>query len=487
MLQEIIQYGIDKNLITERDRDYIANQLADILQVPVDSDKIAEATIDNIDDLLYPLLQEAHKKGMIESLHPDFADLLDSHIMGVFCDKPSAIQNHFDHLYATSPKQATDWFYQYNIDVNYIRMNRINKNIQWKHSSPYGDLEITINLSKPEKDPLAIAAQKNNQSTNYPLCVLCKENEGFFGHISHPARQNLRLISLTLNDKPWYFQYSPYIYYNHHSIVLSEQHENMLINKDTFKNLCAFLDLFPHYFIGSNADLPIVGGSILSHNHYQAGAHIFPINHAKILKSYHSKDEGIKFSLLKWPLNVIRLSSKNSGLIIKSAVSLSNFWENYNNAPLNIFSHTGGVRHNTITPIARKNGDYYELDLTLRNNFTTSEHPLGLYHPHQEYHHIKKENIGLIEVMGLAILPGRLENEIKLMEEYLLKGTSAPELDTHLPWLDLLKTQNTITAENIQSILREEIGKVFSKVLEDCGVFKSFEDFDLFFQEWKEG
>ncbi len=479
MFQNIITYALKKNLITKRDVPYITNQLAGLFKI-TDPHSTSNEYSDSIDDILAPLLEYAVEQDMIQSLHPDFADLLDSEIMGILCDRPSIIQQKFSEF--SSTKEATDWFYQYNIDINYIRMNRINKNIIWNSPSPYGELEITINLSKPEKDPLAIAAQKNQAQSNYPKCLLCCENEGYFGHISHPARQNLRLIELEINNETWYFQYSPYIYYQHHGIVLSSEHRPMVINKKSFENLLGFLDQFPHYFIGSNADLPIVGGSILSHDHYQAGSHTFPLNKAETYL-LHQQNQ-VSFSVLNWPLNVVLLSSSDKNQLIEYADSLLTFWRKYNNPSLQIFSHTDDTPHNTITPIARKNGDNYELYLTLRNNFTTTEHPLGLYHPHQEYHHIKKENIGLIEVLGLAILPGRLTHEIELMKSYLLDNQTTPDLEIHMDWLNQLSKKHKFTKENIHEILLQEIGIVFSKVLENCGVFKNIDDFKNFMQQW---
>ncbi len=480
MFDNIITYALNKKLITERDVPYITNQLAGIFNLSdPHTDDVAPYT-DNVEELLKPLLEYAVQQGFLQSTHPDFADLLDSEIMGVFCDRPSHIQQKFSEF--SSIQEATDWFYQYSIDVNYVRMHRINKNIQWTSPTPYGDLEMTINLSKPEKDPLVIAAQKNQAQSNYPKCMLCRENEGYFGHISHPARQNLRLIEVSLNNEKWYLQYSPYIYYHQHAILLSAEHREMAINKKAFQNILGFLEQFPHYFAGSNADLPIVGGSILSHDHYQAGLHTFPVNKAKILKSY--LHEGVECAILHWPLNIVRLSSPDKEKVIALADSLLTFWRGYSDPTLDIFAFTGDTPHNTITPIARKNGDNYELYLTLRNNFTTPEHPLGLYHPHQEYHHIKKENIGLIEVMGLAILPGRLSVEIESMKDYLLSQKSNDDIASHREWLDTLATKHTFTKENIHDILLQEIGEVFYKALENCGVFKNLEDFDNFVQKW---
>lgn len=486
MLDALINYGIKHNLITERDRDCIKNQLIDILQITdpyLLKQQETLKNIDHIDQLLAPILQFAVDKGIISSTHPDFADLLDSKIMGIFCDKASHIQKQFEKHYQESPQKATTWFYQYCIALNYIRINRINKNIQWISNTTYGNLEITINLSKPEKDPLVIAAQKNTIQTNYPLCLLCKENEGFTGNLSHPARQNFRIIKMELCQENWYFQYSPYIYYLEHSILLAEQHRPMKINQQTFQRLLTFLDYYPHYFIGSNADIPIVGGSILSHDHYQTGNHIFPINNASILKTYHN--ENITYEILDWPLSVIRLSSSDPATIIQQASSLLDYWSSYNNPQINIFSHTDNVPHNTITPIARKTKKNYQLYLVLRNNKTSPEHPFGIYHAHIDKHHIKKENIGLIEVMGLAILPGRLSSELIHIKEYLLNNTQHEEIQKHLPWLEKIKNKHTYTDSTIDNILKQEIGLVFASVLEDCGVFKKLEDFVCFFDSWR--
>ncbi len=476
MFREIITYAVEKDLIEERDRNYAANQLAGILETessaPVDSD--------NIDDLLKPLLEDAAARGIIPSAHPDYADLLDSEIMGVFCDRPSNIQRKFYSFPTT--RDSTDWFYQYNIDVNYIRMNRIKKNIKWQYLSKYGDLDITINLSKPEKDPLAIASQRHHVSSDYPKCLLCKENEGYFGHSSHPARQNLRLIEVPLNGEAWYLQYSPYIYYNQHSILLSAEHRDMVINANAFRNFLAFLDIFPHYFIGSNADLPIVGGSILSHDHYQAGMHEFPLNRARSLYTYER--DGIKYDILDWGMNTIKLSSTDKDKLVSEADSLLKYWRGYSNPPLEIFSHSGDTPHNTITPIARKSCDIYELYLCLRNNFTNDKYPLGIYHPHPEYHHLKKENIGLIEVLGLAILPGRLKNQLETMRNYLLNGIYSEDLAPHKVWLDELKAKYTFTSENTDQILKDEIGQVYCNILDNCGVFKDSGDLKVFFESW---
>jgi len=487
VLENLITYAISHHLIYERDRLFIRNQLAYILNITNPLEIPKKPYSNNIEELLQPVLEYAVANGIIKSLNPYFADLFDTLIMGVFCDFPSYIQINFEKLHKESPQKATNWFYQYNIHTNYIRMNRIKKNIKWSSITKYGSIEITINLSKPEKDPKAIAEAQNLPTNNYPQCFLCKENEGYMGSLSHPARQNLRTIQIKLLNENWYFQYSPYIYYPEHSILLSETHQSMKINQNTFKNLLEFLIKFPHYFIGSNADLPIVGGSILAHEHYQTGKYSFPINNAKCFKNYTFYD--IKFSLLEWPLNVIRFSSKNINTLQFYANSILNYWKEYSNPDLDIHAFTNQESHNTITPIARLNKENYELDIVLRNNKTNTQYPMGIFHPHQEYHHIKKENIGLIEVMGLAILPGRLLKEIELIKKILLIKdltilNEIPSLERHSLWIKKMFNTYQFTEHNINQIIQDEIAKIFVLVLEDCGVFKRKNEFQEFFELW---
>lgn len=399
-------------------------------------------------------------------------DLFDTKLMGLFCEKPSNVIKTFNTKYNQNPSYATDWFYQYSENVNYIRKERILKDIKWKTDTKYGTLDITINLSKPEKDPRDILKAKEMSQSNYPLCALCKENEGYFGRINHPARENLRLIPIELDNEQYYLQYSPYSYYNEHAIILSEKHTPMIINKKTFKKLLDFLDLFPHYFIGSNADLGIVGGSILSHDHFQGGRFTFAMDRAKNI--YETSLNDVAISILYWPLSVIRLRSKNKEQLIELSDKILQKWIDYDNEELGITSHTDGVRHNTITPISKKENGEYVVDLVLRCNIQTKEKPYGVFHSSEQYHHIKKENIGLIEVLGLAILPSRLKKELELIKNYLLGNDKelVPELEKHSIWIEKMKKQYQFNIDNVDDILKMEVGTIFMQLLEDCGVFK---------------
>ena len=401
--------------------------------------------------------------------------------MGILTPKPSQIIKEFRTYYEESPKKATEFFYEFSQDTNYIRRDRVKKDMKWKVNSPYGDIDITINLSKPEKDPKAIAAAKNAKQSSYPKCQLCMENEGYAGRMNHPARQNHRIMPLVINDSKWGFQYSPYVYYNEHCIVFNGQHVPMKIDKAAFTKLFDFVKQFPHYFLGSNADLPIVGGSILTHDHFQGGHYEFAMERAAIEKEFVIPGyEDVKAGIVHWPLSVIRIQCKDEKRLIELADYILKKWRGYTDEEAYIFAETDGEPHNTITPIARKKGDMYELDLTLRNNITTKECPLGLYHPHNEYHHIKKENIGLIEVMGLAVLPSRLKAEMEHLSECLVKGEDVSQyedLKKHAPWVDEIKEKyEDINEENVEDILKEEIGQVFVKVLEDAGVYKCTEE-----------
>lgn len=470
LIDRLIKICINNDLIEEIDEIYVRNKL---LALYHENTYIKTKNIStNFYETLNLLLAEAIKKEIITaSLYEK--DIFSSLLMDVFIDKPSIINHKFNNLYKNSPKAATNYFYSLSKASNYIRMDRIEKNLLFKTPSKYGDIDITINLSKPEKDPKQIALEKNMNKGTYPLCLLCKENEGYLGAVSHPDRSNHRTISLEINSEIWLLQYSPYVYYNEHCILLSEEHKPMTISKNTFKNLLSFVEKFPHYFLGSNADLPIVGGSILSHEHYQGGCYEFPINRAKELFTTHLKAfENIKIEALQWPLSTLKLSSSN----IEDLVNCSNYifeaWKNYSDEKLNIISNTSKVPHNTITPIARKKGSMYEIYLVLRNNRTSSAHPLGIFHPHEDVHHIKKENIGLIEVMGLAILPGRLKVELEAIKSYIL-GTSSLEsvAEYHRPWAEGLRLEYTGQI-NIHSFIELEIGKKFTRVLEDAGVYK---------------
>ena len=408
-------------------------------------------------------------------------DLFDTKLMGILTPKPSQVIKEFRTYYEESPKKATEFFYEFSQDTNYIRRDRVKKDMKWKVNSPYGDIDITINLSKPEKDPKAIAAAKNAKQSSYPKCQLCMENEGYAGRMNHPARQNHRIIPLTINDRKWGFQYSPYVYYNEHCIVFNGQHVPMKIDRAAFTKLFDFVKQFPHYFLGSNADLPIVGGSILTHDHFQGGHYEFAMERAEIEKEFTIPGyEDVKAGIVHWPLSVIRIRSKDEKRLIDLADHILKKWRGYTDEEAYIFAETEGEPHNTITPIARKKGDMYELDLTLRNNITTEECPLGLYHPHNEYHHIKKENIGLIEVMGLAVLPSRLKAEMEHLSQCLIKGediVSKEDLKKHAAWVEEIKGKYTdINKGNVMDILKEEIGQVFVKVLEDAGVYKYNEE-----------
>jgi UDPglucose--hexose-1-phosphate uridylyltransferase len=388
--------------------------------------------------------------------------------------RPSEVIRRFHSDYARNPKAATDRFYKLSQASNYIRTDRIAKNLQWKTPTEYGDLDITINLSKPEKDPRDIAKAKLIKSTSYPKCLLCRENEGFAGHAGHPARQTHRLIPLRLSGHRWFLQYSPYTYYNEHCIVLNRKHVPMKISRRSFENLLDFVTIFPHYFVGSNADLPIVGGSILSHDHYQGGRYNFAMAKAPIEKHYKFEGfEGIEAGRVKWPMSTIRLRGEDREELIELADKIQLAWRGYSDESAEILAETDGNPHNTVTPIARRKGELYELDLVLRNNRTTEEHPLGLFHPHAEVHHIKKENIGLIEVMGLAVLPARLKGELSALAEALVSGAPLTgALEKHAPWAEELQTRYTFTPENAAGILETEVGRVFARVLEHAGVYK---------------
>lgn len=432
-------------------------------------------------EILDRLTDTAYDRYIIKSDDIVTRDLFDTKLMGILTPKPSQVIKEFRTYYEESPKKATEFFYEFSQDTNYIRRDRVKKDMKWKVNSPYGDIDITINLSKPEKDPKAIAAAKNAKQSSYPKCQLCMENEGYAGRMNHPARQNHRIIPLTINDRKWGFQYSPYVYYNEHCIVFNGQHVPMKIDRAAFTKLFDFVKQFPHYFLGSNADLPIVGGSILTHDHFQGGHYEFAMERAEIEKEFTIPGyEDVKAGIVHWPLSVIRIQSKDEKRLIDLADHILKKWRGYTDEEAYIFAETEGEPHNTITPIARKKGDMYELDLTLRNNITTEECPLGLYHPHNEYHHIKKENIGLIEVMGLAVLPSRLKAEMEHLSQCLIKGediVSKEDLKKHAAWVEEIKGKYTdINEGNVMDILKEEIGQVFVKVLEDAGVYKYNEE-----------
>ncbi len=475
-IKKLVQYGIEKGLVPECERIYTTNLLLDLFEEDYYEDVDVSGQKIDLEVILHELLDEACARGLIEDSIV-YRDLFDTKMMNCLMPRPAQVQAKFAEKYANSPEEATEYFYKLSQDSDYIRRYRVKKDRKWKVDSEYGEIDITINLSKPEKDPKAIAAAKNAKQSNYPKCMLCLENEGYAGRVNHPARENHRIIPITINDSKWGFQYSPYVYYNEHCIVFNGEHTPMKIEKATFKKLFDFVKLFPHYFLGSNADLPIVGGSILSHDHFQGGHYVFAMENAEMEKMFVIPNyEDIQVGIVKWPLSVIRLRGKDETKIIELATHILDKWRNYTDESAFVYAYTNGEAHNTITPIARMNGGMYELDLALRNNITTKEHPLGVYHPHEQYHHIKKENIGLIEVMGLAVLPARLEKEVSLLAEYLVEHKEVAEnemLEKHAEWVKtFIDDYENIHSENVMHILEQEIGKVFVKVLEDAGVFK---------------
>ena len=470
---QLINYGLSTGLISFADKIYARNSILE--KLGLDSFEEPETCPDaELEDILKGLLDYAVENGIIED-NIVARDLFDTKLMGVLTPRPSEVIAQFLENYCESPKAATDYYYKLSCDSDYIRRYRIKKDLKWQVETEYGMLDITVNLSKPEKDPKAIAAAKNAVQCGYPKCMLCKENEGYAGRSNHPARQNHRIIPISINETDWFLQYSPYVYYNEHCIVFNSEHTPMAINRATFKKLLDFVALFPHYFVGSNADLPIVGGSILSHDHFQGGNYEFAMAKADIETEIEFEGfRDVKAGIVKWPMSVIRLQSADPKSLIDLADKILNAWRGYTDEDAFVFAETEGEPHNTITPIARKKGDAFQLDLVLRNNITTEEHPLGVYHPHKELHHIKKENIGLIEVMGLAVFPSRLKAEMAEIEKLLIAGESIPEdspLYIHNDWVQELKQRYTFTADNTEQILKAEIGKVFSKVLEHAGVF----------------
>ena len=490
----LVNYGINKKLIDRADKIYIINRYLELFSedsMEITKEQMEAVEKGNIDlpEVLKTLVDIACEKGMIPDTGITQSDLFDTKLMGVMVGKPSEINAEFQVRYEFGAIEATDWFYKFSQDTNYIRRDRIKKDRKWKIDSEYGEIDITINLSKPEKDPKAIAAEKNAKQLSYPKCQLCMENEGYAGRINYPARQNHRIIPLIINEQEWGFQYSPYVYYNEHCIVFNGKHTPMQINRETFEKLFSFVEQFPHYFLGSNADLPIVGGSILSHDHFQGGHYQFAMERAGIEKEFTIKGfEDVKAGIVHWPLSVIRISSSDYTRLIDLADHILSVWRAYTDEDAFIYAETDGEPHNTITPIARMRGEMYELDLTLRNNITTKDSPLGVYHPRAEYHNIKKENIGLIEVMGLAVLPARLDKEMQMLEKCLVENIPVimfEELVKHDAWAKSIRdTYRTITWENVHEILEKEIGKVFVKVLEDAGVYKCTDDGRLAFDRF---
>ena len=479
-IRHLVDYGIRTGLTPECERIYTTNLLLDLFHEDnyEEPEAVAYGSPD-LETILANLLNIAVERGIIED-NVVYRDLFDTKLMNCLLPRPAQVQAAFWANYAISPEKATDYYYKFSQDTDYIRRYRVAKDLKWKVDSPYGEIDITINLSKPEKDPKAIAAARNAAASSYPKCQLCMENEGYAGRVNHPARENHRIIPITINQSNWGFQYSPYVYYNEHCIVFNGEHVPMKIDRAAFTKLFDFIKLFPHYFLGSNADLPIVGGSILSHDHFQGGHYTFAMAKAKIelpvtIPGYEDVEAGI----VKWPLSVLRIRSKDTSRLIDLAEHVLNCWRSYTDEDAFIYAETNGEPHNTITPIARKNGDTYELDLTLRNNITTAEHPLGVYHPHAQYHHIKKENIGLIEVMGLAVLPSRLKEELELLADYIVNGKdirSNEKIEKHADWVEeFLPSYDNITEENVMGILQKEVGIVFTHVLEDAGVYKCTE------------
>lgn len=486
-IKELTEYGKRTGLLPECEQTYAVNLLLDCFQEDSYEDP-GEVEERPLEEILKDLLDEAVRRGLITD-SVTYRDLFDTKLMNCLVPRPAQVQNTFWTKYAESPETATDWFYEFSQDTDYIRRYRISKDEKWKINSPYGSLDITINLSKPEKDPKAIAAARKAAAATYPKCQLCFENEGYVGRVNHPARETHRIIPITVNGSKWGFQYSPYVYYNEHCIVFNSQHTPMKIEKATFVKLFDFVKQFPHYMLGSNADLPIVGGSILTHDHFQGGRYTFAMEKAPVEQEVTIAGfEDVKTGIVKWPLSVIRLSAENTDRIIELADHILKTWRSYTDEEAFIFAETNGELHNTITPIARKRGDFYELDLVLRNNITTEEHPLGVYHPHEKLHHIKKENIGLIEVMGLAVLPARLKEEMKLLRRYILEKkdiASNEKIEKHASWVaEFLPSYPVICEENIDWILEEEIGKVFVEVLEDAGVYKCTEEGRAAFQRF---
>ena len=476
-ISQLVEYGVRKGWLEEEDRVWAANRILEALQMNGFDGLVEVDELPEIQEILNGLCDYAYEQGIIDGNSAAYYDLLDTKLMGLLMPRPSEVTAKFRSLYEESPEMATDWYYELSGDSNYIRRERIKKDLKWTTDTEYGVIDISINLSKPEKDPKAIAAAGKAKSTGYPKCLLCAENEGYAGHLSHPARQNHRIIPIRLADKDFFLQYSPYVYYNEHCIVFNKQHTPMHIDRSAFENLLDFVDIFPHYFIGSNADLPIVGGSVLSHDHYQGGRYEFAMARAEVENAFGIGGfEDIQAGIVKWPMTVLRLTGPDKKRLAEAAEKVLEAWRCYTDEAAYIFCNTEGEQHSTITPIARRRGEDFELDLVLRNNITTDANPLGVYHPHEEKHHIKKENIGLIEVMGLAVLPARLKEELKAVEEAILSGadlSADAKTASHAEWAkEVCRKHPELSAENAEAIIREEVGKVFSEVLEDAGVFK---------------
>ena len=475
VINQFIQYGLDHQLIQEADRDYATNLLLDLLKMNEFEREDIHEVISDCTPILEKMLNYAVEQGIIEDSIVE-KDLFDTRLMNCLMPRPSEVVQTFYHHYVHSPQKATQYFYNLSIDSHYIRKDRTDQNIRFQKYYKYGLMDITINLSKPEKDPKDIAKAKLIKTSGYPKCLLCKENVGFSGDFNRPARQNHRIIPLKLNGQDYYFQYSPYVYYNEHCIIFNKEHIPMVINENTFQHLLAFVEQFPHYMLGSNADLPIVGGSILTHDHFQGGCYEFPMDNADVIQTLTSESfPQSKIEILKWPLSTIRITSSNPQEIIDFASRTLKAWKHYSNPALDILSHTDDIPHNTITPIARMKNQQYQMDLVLRNNRISQEYPDGIFHPHASLHHIKKENIGLIEVMGLAVLPARLKNELELLKDCLLQKkqiSDYPELQKHELWYNEIKEQYPIQEDTVDDVLKTALTVKFVEVLEDAGVFK---------------
>ncbi|MBQ5327936.1 MAG: UDP-glucose--hexose-1-phosphate uridylyltransferase [Oscillospiraceae bacterium] len=474
-IDALVSYAMNTGLAEPEDHWVLVNRILDILQKP-DYEPSDEPQPEDIEEILGGILDYAVENGLCDD-NITAKDIFDTRIMGAVTPMPREIVRTFWEKYEKDPVEATDWYYKFSCDTDYIRRYRIEKDMRWKYPCEYGELDVTINLSKPEKDPKAIAAAKFAPQTAYPKCQLCRENEGYAGRMNHPARSNHRIIPIEICGADWCLQYSPYVYYNEHCIVLNEEHIPMKIDKSAFEKLLDFVRIFPHYFVGSNADLPIVGGSILSHEHFQGGHYVFAMETAPVKEKIVFKGfEDIEAGIVKWPMSVIRLRGADSARIAELADKILGIWRGYSDESVSVIAFSEGQPHNTITPIARRRGEDYELDLVLRCNITTEEHPLGVFHPHADKHHIKKENIGLIEVMGLAVLPSRLKKELSELAEAAVSGKDVYEdenLSKHAEWLSELKKEYTFTEENAMDIILKETGKVFAEVLEDAGVYKN--------------
>jgi UDPglucose--hexose-1-phosphate uridylyltransferase len=475
-VSKLVTYALRTGLIQENEKLWAVNTILDALKLDSYTDPGQDWGEIQLAPVLEELMDDAHRRGVLTENSVVYRDLFDTELMGRLTPRPAQVIETFQALYRKDPRKATDWYYKFSQDTNYIRRDRIARDMRWKTQTQYGELDITINLSKPEKDPKAIAAAREAPASDYPRCQLCAENEGYAGRVNHPARQNHRIVPITINGSPWFLQYSPYVYYNEHCICLSGVHTPMRIDQDCIAKLLDFVRQFPHYFVGSNADLPIVGGSILAHDHFQGGRYTFAMERAPVETSVSFHGFGdVHAGVVKWPMSVIRISCEDPKRLVALANRILGAWREYTDEKSMILAETDGVPHNTVTPIARTRGDQFELDLVLRNNLTTPEHPLGLYHPHEELHHIKKENIGLIEVMGLAVLPARLKEELAAVADALVAGDDLRKsalTEKHAHWAEGFRDKYTFTRDNALDIVKQETGLVFAQVLEHAGVYK---------------